>query len=89
MKFLLPIIVGVALLAGCGSDNNDKVVMPPVQPPVDPPVEPPVEPPTMMPSFAAFTRTVFADDANAMPREVNNMQFNQDAADDDFADLLQ
>ena len=38
--------------------------------------------------FAAFTRDVFADDANATPRDLNSRVISADAQNDAFADLL-
>ena len=85
MKNLIPVLLGAALMAGCSGGNSNNSASTNL-----PPVEPPVEPmPPAMQSFAAFVRTAYADDANAMPREINNIQFNQDAVDDDFSDLLQ
>tara|TARA_R110002110_G_C13470525_1_gene720928 strand:+ start:41848 stop:42108 length:261 start_codon:yes stop_codon:yes gene_type:complete len=86
MKKYIPVLLGILLLAGCGGgDNSDNVAV--VDPP---PVDPgPVDPPPTMQSFANFTRVVYADDANEAPREINDLSFNQDAADDDFSDLLQ
>ena len=92
MKRLTPILFSLVLVTGCsgGGNNNNSAgtSLPPVEPP---PVEPPpVDPqPPAMQSFAAFVRTVFADDADATPRDINGLEFNQDAADDDFSDLLQ
>lgn len=90
MKNLLSLGLAVVVLAGCGGDNSNDIAdqaPPPMEPPVvNPPVNPP---PPQMQSFAAFTRTVFADGENAAPRATNDIEFNRDAADDDFADLLQ
>ncbi len=86
MKMLFTLLLGTALLVGC-SDGSDNGNSPPPQPPVGPgPVDPPQPP--MMQSFSAFFRTVFADPADAEPRDVNALEFVQDAQDDDFADLL-
>ena len=40
-------------------------------------------------SFAGFVRDVFADAPDALPRRINAVAFDQDAADDRFDDLLQ
>tara|TARA_R110000772_G_scaffold127819_6_gene235361 strand:- start:63756 stop:63905 length:150 start_codon:yes stop_codon:yes gene_type:complete len=45
------------------------------------------EPPRLQ-SFSAFVRDVFADPADASPRDINDLEFVSDAEDDDFADLL-
>lgn len=39
-------------------------------------------------SFRDYFRTAFADDPNAAPRDVNTRQFDNDAQDDDYSDLL-
>ena len=39
-------------------------------------------------SFRQFVRDSFADAETAMPRNINSRQFDDDAAGDDFADLL-
>ncbi len=39
-------------------------------------------------SFQTFVRDVFADGANAAPRDINSRVFDADAQNDDFADLL-
>lgn len=86
MKILIAMTLGTLLLTGCsdGSDNN-RIVLPPQ----DPPAEPPVEPPATLTSFAGFTRTLFSRNENDTPEGINQLEFNQDAADDDFSDLLQ
>lgn len=86
MKMLLALALGAAILTGCsnGSDNSSGAQQ---QAPVEPgPVDPPQPP--MMQSFSAFVRTVFADPADAQPRDIIAVEFVQDAQDDDFADLL-
>ena len=40
-------------------------------------------------SFSGFIRDLFAADANADPVAVDGLVFDQDAGNDDFADLLQ
>ncbi|GAB5452557.1 MAG: hypothetical protein Hals2KO_28850 [Halioglobus sp.] len=80
---MLTSVFCLALLAGC-SDGSDNSAPDPVPPPVEPPVEPP-----QMQSFSNFTRQVFGDPPDSMPRSVNERQFVQDAQDDEFADLLQ
>jgi PBP1b-binding outer membrane lipoprotein LpoB len=86
MKILIAMTLGTLLLTGCsdGSDNNRVV-----RPPEGPPTEPPVEPPMTMTSFAGFTRALFSRSENDAPDDINQLEFNQDAADDDFSDLLQ
>ena len=81
-------ILGVAclvLLTACHGGNNRRADPAPAVPATTVPDEA-MQPATV--SFREFVRQTFADDADANPRPVNAVVFDQDAEGDDFADLL-
>jgi|TARA_R110002072_G_scaffold27543_23_gene89600 hypothetical protein len=84
MRHSCAILLVSLFLVAC-SDGGDRVVVPAPPPGGQPPVAP--EPPRLQ-SFSAFVRDVFADPADASPRDINDLEFVSDAEDDDFADLL-
>ncbi|MCZ6887272.1 MAG: hypothetical protein O7H39_02165 [Gammaproteobacteria bacterium] len=80
-------ILGVAclvLLTACHGGNNRADPAPTVPATTVP--DEAMQPATV--SFREFVRQTFADDADANPRAVDAVVFDQDAEGDDFADLL-
>ena len=87
MKLKIVLLACLTIIGACSDSSNRSSAI--VEPPAPPPAEPTPEEPPAMQSFADFARTIFAETENNTPREINDLQFAQDAQGDDFEDLLQ